>query len=60
MEHPLYDFLNWSNDKDILKLIQNETLYYINKIQKINHYNISQERILVLTKENLYILSKKK
>ena len=60
MKHPLYDFLNWSNDKDILKLIQNETLYYINKIQKINHYNISQERILVLTKENLYILSKKK
>ena len=55
-----YDILNWSKDKDILNIIQNETLYYSNKIQKINHYNISQERFLVLTNEALYNILKKK
>lgn len=55
-----YDTLNWSNDKDILSIIKNETLYYSNKIQKINHYNISQERYLILTNEALYNMQKKK
>ena len=59
MEQAYFDHLNWSNDKDILNLIQNETLYYSNKIQKINHYNISQERIIVLTNEALYNIQKK-
>ena len=56
MDQSFYDYLNWSNDKDILNLIQNETLYYTNKIQKINHYNIAQERILILTNEAIYTL----
>ena len=60
MEKSDYDFLNLSNDKEILKLIKDEVLYYSNKLQKINHFNISQERILVLTNEGLYILQKKK
>ena len=60
MEQITYDILNWSKDKDILNIIQNETLYYSNKIQKINHYNISQERFLVLTNEALYNIQKKK
>ena len=60
MEDNPYDFLNWSQDKDILKIINKETLYYSNKIQKINHYNISQERVIVLTNEALYNIQKKK
>ena len=60
MEQPLYDFLNWSKDKDILKIIQNETIYYSNKIPKINHFNIVQERSIILTKEGLYYMQKKK
>ena len=55
-----YDALGWANDKDILKIIGTEKLYYSNKIQKINHYNISQERFLVLTNQALYNISKKK
>ena len=60
MEPVNYDNLNWANDKEILSLIKDETLYYSNKIQKINHYNISQERCLILTTEALYNLQKKK
>lgn len=60
MDQPFYDTLNWAKDKDILSIIKNETLYYSNKIQKINHYNISQERFLVLTNEALYNIQKKK
>ena len=55
MENALYDSLEWAKDKDILKIIGSETLYYSNKIQKINHYNISQERFLVLTNQALYM-----
>lgn len=60
MEPANYDMLNWATDKEILSLIKDETLYYSNRIQKINHYNISQERFLVLTTEALYNLQKKK
>ena len=60
MEDSPYDFLNWSQDNDIQKIINKETLYYSNKIQKINHYNISQERVIVLTNEALYNIQKKK
>ena len=60
MEESPYDILNWSQDKDILNIIKNETLYYSNKIQKINHYNISQERYIVLTNEALYNIQKRK
>lgn len=60
MEQEFYDYLNWSKDKEILSIIGNETLYYSNKIQKINHYNISQERFLVLTDQALYNIQKKK
>jgi tRNA A-37 threonylcarbamoyl transferase component Bud32 len=60
MEQTYYDTLNWSKDKDIRNIIKDETLYYSNKIQKINHYNISQERYFVLTNEAIYNIQKKK
>ena len=60
MEQITYDYLNWSIDSEIKNIIKNEILYYSNKIQKINHYNISQERSLVLTNESLYNFQKKK
>ena len=60
MEESPYDTLNWSQDKDILNIIKKETIYCSNKIQKINHYNISQERYIVLTNEALYNILKKK
>ena len=60
MEGLVYDNLNWAKDKEILSIINKEIFYYSNKIIKINHYNISQERFIVLTNEALYNFHKKK
>ena len=60
MEELVYDNLKWAKDKEILSIINKEILYYSNKITKINHYNISQDRFIVLTDEALYNFQKKK
>ena len=60
MEVVVFDSLKWAKDPDIMKIIGKEILYYSNKITKINHYNIGQERFLVLTDESLYNFQKKK
>ena len=60
MEVVVFDTLKWAKDPDILKIIGKEILYYSNKVVKINHYNISQDRFLVLTDESLYNFQKKK
>ena len=60
MEVVVFDNLKWAKDPEILKTIGKEILYYSNKIVKINHYNISQDRCLVLTDESLYNFQKKK
>ena len=59
MEKEIYDTLKWSKDKEILKIIGKESLYYSNKIVKINHFNIGQERSIVLTDESIYNIQKK-
>ena len=59
MEKEIYDTLKWSKDREILKIIGKESLYYSNKIIKINHFNIGQERSLILTDESIYIIQKK-
>ena len=55
------DILNWSNDKDILKMFnkENEKLYFSDAITKINHYGMSQERSIILTDKSLYNLKKR-
>ena len=60
MEGLVYDNLKWAKDKEILSIINKEILYYSNKIIKINHFNISQDRFIVLTDEALYNFHKKK
>jgi hypothetical protein len=60
MQAIIYDFLKWAQDKEILPIINKEILYYSNKITKVNHFGINQERILVLTDEALYNFQKKK
>ena len=60
MEILVYDTLNWAKDPEILSSIKKEILYYSNKIIKINHFGINQERMLVLTDEALYNFQKKK
>ena len=60
MEVDFFDNLKWARDPDILQHIGKEILYYSNKIIKINHFNIGQDRFLVLTEESLYNFQKKK
>ena len=60
MQAIIYDFLKWAQDKEILPIINKEILYYSNKITKVNHFGINQERILLLTDEALYNFQKKK
>ena len=60
MEQLVYDNLKWAKDQDILSIINKEILYYSNKIIKINHFNLSQERNILLTDEALYNFHKKK
>lgn len=60
MEPGSYDLLKLNDTKEIKAIIKDEKIYYSNKINKINHYNISQERNLILTNLALYNIQKKK
>ena len=55
----VHDPLNWATEKNILSIIKSEKLYYCDKVTKINHYDMSQERMLILTDKALYNLKKK-
>ena len=54
-----FDNLNLSKDKDILKLLDKEKIYYSEDIIKINQSGKNQERIFLLTNKNIYNLKKK-
>ena len=56
----VYDNLKWAKDKEILNAIGKEILYYSNKIIKVNHFGLNQERNIILTDEALYNFQKKK
>ena len=60
MEASFQDFLGWSTDKEVLKVIGNETLYFSGKVHKFNSFSIKQERNLVLTDKCLYNFHNKK
>ena len=60
MEPHFQDFLGWALDKDVLKVIGDEILYYSGKVLKYNSFSIKQERNLVLTDKCLYNFQNKK
>ena len=45
---PGCDFLNFSNDKDVLKTVNNEEIYFSSEVIKINRKNDNQIRNLVI------------
>lgn len=53
------DNLHFYRDKDIEKIIKKEKLLFSDKIIKINRYNMSQERNIVVTDAAVYNLRKK-
>ena len=54
-----FDLLNYGEDKDIQKMLGKEKIYYSDYITKINHYGMSQERVILLTDQAVYNLKKK-
>lgn len=53
------DYLEFDTDKEIRKEIKSEQLLYSDKIIKINRYNMSQDRQIVITNKALYNFKKK-
>ena len=60
MESLHYDNLHFSDDKDILNIINNEIIYYSNKITKISSFSLKQDRIIIITNKSIYIFQNKK
>ena len=54
-----FDFLNFKNDPDILKIITTEELLFSDKIYKKNRFLFSQERYIVITNYAIYNLKGK-
>lgn len=56
----IFDYLNIHKDKEILKLIDNEKVYYSDCVVKINQIGKNQERNFILTNKHVYNFNKKK
>jgi hypothetical protein len=54
-----YDFLSFEGDKEIKKIIKEETILFTDKIGKINEYGFNQERNIVITEKAVYNFKKK-
>ena len=53
------DYLNYKNLKEIKKMIGNEDLLFSDNIVKIDKYNMTKERSIIITKSKIYYLKKK-
>ena len=56
----IFDNLNLSKDKEVLKIINNEKIYYSEIIVKINNIGKNQERLFILTNMHVYYFKKNK
>lgn len=54
-----YDYLSLNDDKCIRSVIKEETLLFSDKIIKINRYNMSQDRQIVISNKAIYNFKKK-
>ena len=49
-----FDNVNYTNDKDIKKIIGEEKIYFADWVKKINHFGMNQDRVLIITDSALY------
>ncbi len=56
---PVQDLIGFSQDLNHMKLISGEKLLFADKVKKINMFDWSQERILVVTNHAVYNIYKK-
>ena len=53
------DYLKFSKESNLSKIIGNEKLLFTDKINKINRYGMTQERNILITNKAVYNLKKK-
>ena len=53
------DYLKFAGEKSLEKLIGNEKILFTDKITKINRYDLTQERNILITDQAIYNLKKK-
>lgn len=53
------DYLNFSKESSLKKIIGEEDLLFTDKINKINRYGLTQERNILITNQAIYNLKKK-
>jgi hypothetical protein len=56
---PICDFLDFFGDKSIKSIIKDETIFFSDKLIKVNRYGINQERNILVTNLAIYNLKKK-
>lgn len=60
MEHKSdFDYLNFAKDQSIKSFTREETIFFSDKISKINHYGFSQTRNIIITNKAVYNLKNK-
>jgi uncharacterized protein (UPF0216 family) len=58
-QEEIKDYLNYKHLREIKKIIGNEVLLFSDKIVKLDKYNMSKERKIIITNSKIYNLSKK-
>lgn len=49
------DYLNVQTNKEIIKLISSEVVFFSDKISQISSYNMTTSRVIVLTSNAIYL-----
>ena len=58
-EIKIKDYLNFKELKEIKKIIGKENLLFSDKIVKLDKYNMTKERIIIITNSKIYNLNQK-
>ena len=58
-EIKIKDYLNFKELKEIKKIIGKENLLFSDKIVKLDKYNMTKERIIIITNTKIYNLNQK-
>lgn len=49
------DYLNVQTNKEIVKLIENEVVFFSYKINQLSSYNMATSRVIVITSKAIYM-----
>ena len=58
-EIKIKDYMNYKDLKEIKKIIGNENLLFSDKLVKLDKYNMTKERTIIITNSKIYNLNRK-